>query len=44
MLIDFIAFMAKLVIAIVILKLLEIHMVRKDPEAPLGQALAFLVG
>ena len=44
MLIDFVAFMAKLVLALIILKLAEVHAVRKDDEAPLGQALAFLLG
>jgi hypothetical protein len=44
MLIDFLAFMAKLVLALIILKMLEIHTVRRDVNSPWGQALAFLVG
>lgn len=44
MLIDFVAFVAKLLIALVMLKLIEVQMVRKNPEAPFGQALAFLLG
>ncbi len=44
MLIDFVAFMAKLLLALIILKLIEVHAVRKDAEAPFGQALAFLLG
>lgn len=44
MLIDFIAFMAKLLFALVLLKLIEIHLVRTNPESPMGAALAFLVG
>lgn len=44
MLIDFVAFMAKLVLALIILKLIEIHTVRKDSESPVGQAFAFLLG
>lgn len=44
MLIDFVAFMAKFIIALIILKLTEIHTVRNNVESPFGQALAFLVG
>lgn len=44
MAIDFVAFMAKLIIALVILKLIEIHLIRRDSENPVGQALAFLIG
>lgn len=44
MLIDFVAFMAKLVLALIILKLIETHLVRKDKESPFGQAFAFLLG
>lgn len=44
MLIDFVAFMAKFLLALVILKMIEIHAVRKDHESPFGQAMAFLLG
>ena len=44
MLIDFVAFMAKLILALIILKMIEVHAVRKDSEAPFGQAMAFLLG
>lgn len=45
MAVDFIAFFAKLIIALIILKLIEVHMIRKQGEdSPVGQALAFLVG
>jgi hypothetical protein len=44
MLIDFVAFMAKLLLALIILKMIEIHTVRRDPNSPFGQALAFIVG
>lgn len=44
MAIDFVAFMAKLIIALVILKLIEIHLIKRDSESPVGQALAFLIG
>lgn len=44
MLIDFIAFMAKLLLALIILKMIEVHAVRKDTESPFGQAMAFLLG
>ena len=44
MLIDFVAFMAKFLLALVILKMIEIHAVRKDVNSPFGQAMAFLVG
>lgn len=44
MLIDFVAFFAKFILAIIILKMLETHIVRKNPESAAGQALAFLVG
>jgi len=44
MLIDFVAFMAKFILALVILKMIEVHAVRKDTENPFGQAMAFLLG
>lgn len=44
MLIDFVAFFAKFILALVILKMAEIHAVRKDVNSPFGQALAFLAG
>lgn len=45
MAVDFVAFMAKLIIALTILKLIEVHMVRtRGEDSPVGQALAFLVG
>lgn len=44
MLIDFVAFFAKLVIALAILKLLETHFVNNNSDSAIGGALAFLVG
>lgn len=44
MLIDFVAFVAKLLLALIILKMIEVHAVRKDSESPFGQAMAFLLG
>ena len=44
MLIDFVAFMAKLLLALIILKLVEVHAVRKNSDSPFGQAMAFLLG
>lgn len=46
MVIDFVAFMAKLLIALTILKLLEVQMVKKQggEDTAVGQALAFLLG
>jgi hypothetical protein len=44
MLIDFVAFMAKLLLALIILKMVEVHAVRKNPDAPFAQAMAFLCG
>lgn len=44
MLVDFIAFFAKMVLALIILKMIETHIVRKNPDSATGQALAFLVG
>jgi len=44
MLIDFVAFMAKLLLALIILKLIEVSTIRKNSESPFGQALAFLLG
>jgi len=44
MLIDFVAFMAKLILALVILKLIEVHAVRKNTDSSFGQAMAFLLG
>lgn len=44
MLVDFVAFFAKLMIALVILKLLEVHFVQKNPESAGAQALCFIAG
>jgi hypothetical protein len=44
MLIDFLAFVAKLLLALITLKLIEVHTVRRDPDSPYGQALAFVLG
>lgn len=44
MLVDFVAFFAKLMIALVILKLLEVHLVNKNPESAGAQALCFIAG
>jgi hypothetical protein len=44
MLIDFVAFMAKLLLALIILKMVEVHAVRKNSDAPFAQAMAFLCG
>lgn len=44
MLIDFLAFNAKFLLAIILWKLIEIHLVRTDPERPASQAVAFLFG
>lgn len=44
MLVDFIAFFAKLIIALVILKMIEVRTTQKNPDSALGQALCFIAG
>lgn len=44
MLVNFIQFFANLIIALTILKLVEVHMIKRNPDAPTAQMLAFLVG
>lgn len=44
MLVDFVAFFAKLILALVILKLIEVKVTQNNPESALGQALCFLAG
>lgn len=44
MLVNFIQFFANLIIALALLKLVEVHMVRKNPDSPVSHTLAFLVG
>ena len=44
MLINFIQFFANLIIALTILKLAEVHVVKRNQDAPISQLLAFLVG
>lgn len=44
MLINFVQFTANLIIALVALKLLELHLLQRNPDSPIGQALAFLMG
>lgn len=44
MLIDFIAFLFKLGLGLLVLKLLEVKLLERSPESSIGGALAFLVG
>ena len=44
MLVNFIQFFANLIIALTILKLAEVHIIKRNSDSPVGQALAFLVG
>lgn len=44
MLINFAQFIFNLLIALVMLKLLEAHLISNNPESNMGQALAFLLG
>lgn len=41
---DFLAFVAKFILTLIGLKVLEATLVRKNPESATGQALAFLMG
>lgn len=44
MAIDFAAFMAKFILALIVLKMLEVHLVRVNPDSASAQAFAFLLG
>lgn len=44
MLVDFVAFVAKLIFALALLKLAQIHLIRNNPDSSFAGALAFLVG
>jgi hypothetical protein len=44
MLVSFINIAANVLLLLVILKLIEVHLLRKNPDSTLGQAIAFLVG
>jgi hypothetical protein len=44
MLIDFIAFLCKLGLGLLVFKLAEVKLIERNPESSIGGALAFLVG
>jgi hypothetical protein len=44
MLVNFIQFLANLIIALTILKVATVHLVKRNSDSPGAQALAFLVG
>ena len=44
MLVNFIQFLANLLIALVLLKLIQVHLVKRNPDSAPSRALAFLVG
>lgn len=44
MLVNFIQFFANLIIALTLLKMIQVHIVKRNPDSPAGQALSFLVG
>jgi hypothetical protein len=44
MAINFVQFTANLIIALVLLKLIELSLLRRNPDSAAGQALAFITG
>lgn len=44
MLINFIQFSANFFILMILLKIVQVHLVKRNPDSPLAQAFAFLVG
>ena len=44
MAINFVQFLANLILALVLLKLIEMHLLRTNPDSAVGQALSFITG
>ena len=44
MAINFVQFLANFILAMVLLKLIELHLLKNNPDSAIGQALAFITG
>ena len=44
MAVNFLQFLANFILAVLLLKIVELSLLRRDPESAVGQAIAFLVG